>query len=122
MIDRKKIALGFFIGVVCFNPLQAQDVKKDTLITPSAKEIDEGKQVLLRSDCAACHSPQNKLVGPSYIDIVKKYPLTNKNVNVLSQKIIKGGSGVWGQIPMAPHSALSESDARKMVKYILAEF
>ncbi len=121
MMSKKIIFYGVLIVTASYS-VQAQDVKTDTLITVSAQELSEGKQLFLQSDCAACHSPQNQLIGPSYVDIVKKYPLTNKHLNVLSQKIIKGGSGVWGQIPMAPHAALNESDAKKIVKYILSEF
>ncbi len=121
MTNKKIIFYGILVVTSSYS-VQAQDIKADSLITVSTQELSEGKQLMLKSDCVACHSPQNKLVGPSYVEIVKKYPLTDKHLNALSQKIIKGGSGVWGQIPMAPHAALNESDAKKIVKYILSEF
>jgi cytochrome c len=60
-----------------------------------------------------------KLTGPSYKDVAAKYENTDANITLLAEKIIKGGQGVWGPIPMTPHAALSEADAKQMVKYIL---
>lgn len=102
--------------------VHAQAVKGEVLIECSTQEILSGKQLLLKSDCSGCHSPQVKLVGPTYVDIAKKYPVTAANVTKLAQKIIKGGSGVWGKIPMAPHQTLTEAQAKNIVKYILSEF
>jgi len=60
------------------------------------------------------------LQGPSYRDVANKYAsLPDTIVTHLAGKIIKGGSGVWGEVPMTPHPALSEEDAKSMVKYIL---
>lgn len=84
------------------------------------QEIEEGKVLISKSDCMACHTLDKKVVGPAYIDIAKKYPFTDANVNLLAQKVISGGTGVWGQIPMVPHAALSSSDSKKMVKYVLS--
>lgn len=86
----------------------------------TAQEIEEGKIMISKSDCLACHHPENKLVGPSYTSVSEKYMLNQANVNSLLQKIITGGSGVWGTVPMPPHVALSAADANKMVKYILS--
>ena len=85
----------------------------------TAQEIEEGKMLMAKSDCMACHHIENKLVGPSYTSVSEKYVLTQVNITSLSQKIISGGSGVWGTIPMPPHTALSATDAGKLVKYIL---
>jgi cytochrome c len=80
----------------------------------------EGDKIMAKLDCATCHKIDKKVIGPSYLDIAKKYPMNDKNVSYLSDKIIKGGSGVWGAIPMAPHSALKKDDAKKIAKYILS--
>lgn len=82
-------------------------------------EIEAGKALISKSDCLACHKVEEKLVGPAYIAIAGKYPQDQASVAMLSQKIISGGSGTWGQVPMAPHSAVSADEANKMVKYIL---
>lgn len=101
---------------------RSQEVKTDSIITATIQEITEGKRLLLRSGCSACHSPQTKMVGPSYIDISKKYLITEVNISLLAQKVIRGGSGVWGQVPMPPHSVISRSDTKKIIKYILSEY
>lgn len=80
----------------------------------------EGEIIIKKQDCATCHKIDKKVIGPSYLDIAKKYPLNDKNISYLSDKIIKGGSGIWGAIPMASHTALKKDDAKKIAKYILS--
>ncbi len=89
--------------------------------TPKSKaDIEAGKLLISKSDCFACHKPDTKLVGPSYAEIGKKYTATDANITLLSGKVIKGGSGTWGQIPMAAHPQVTQVDAKKMVRYILS--
>ncbi|WP_366183827.1 c-type cytochrome [Flavobacterium ovatum] len=83
-------------------------------------EIAAGKTLISKSDCLACHKVDAKLVGPSYKDVAKKYAAIEANYDLLSQKVIKGGSGSWGPIPMSAHSSLKPDDAKKMIKYILS--
>lgn len=87
---------------------------------PSESEINEGKDLLIRSDCLTCHKVKEKLIGPSYADIANKYPYSDGVVQTLANKIINGGAGAWGQIPMTPHPNLAPGDAKKMVAYILS--
>lgn len=94
--------------------------KKPVAVASPAAEIAAGKALLQKSDCTACHKQDVKLIGPAFLDIAKKYPATEANYLLLAGKIINGGSGVWGQIPMSPHPSVSQSDAKKMVKYILS--
>lgn len=82
-------------------------------------QISDGETLIAKSDCIGCHKIDKKLIGPSYAEIAKKYPMNEKNINYLSGKIIKGGSGVWGTIPMAAHASLKKEDAKSMAKYIL---
>lgn len=91
-------------------------------LSAKAQEKNEpaGKQLISQSDCKSCHTEKSKLIGPSYKDIAAKYPANTKNISLLAGKIIKGGTGVWGQVPMTPHAALSKKDAEEMVKYILS--
>ena len=95
---------------------------KKTVITKKSggADIAEGKALISKSDCLACHKLDVKLVGPAYADVAKKYPSTPANVTMLANKVIKGGTGVWGQIPMTPHPTLALADAKKMVKYVLS--
>jgi cytochrome c len=84
--------------------------------TPSAP----GAQLIAKSDCQTCHKEQEKLVGPAFADVAKKYSASPAAIDTLAKKIINGGSGNWGTVPMAPHAAISMDDARTMVKYILS--
>lgn len=88
------------------------------LATP--QELEEGKVLITKLDCMVCHKVNEKSIGPAYIDVSKKYPHTDSTVSMLSGKVINGGSGNWGQVPMAPHATLSKADAQKLVKYILS--
>lgn len=63
-----------------------------------AEQLSEGEKIIAKQDCATCHKIDKKVIGPSYLEIAKKYPMNDKNINYLSDKIIKGGSGVWGAI------------------------
>jgi len=72
------------------------------------------------NNCLTCHKVDEKLTGPSYRDVANKYANEPETIiPYLAGKIIKGGSGTWGEIPMTPHSGLSQEDAEAMVKYIL---
>ncbi len=83
-------------------------------------QTSDGEKLISKLDCIGCHKLDKKLIGPSYLDIAKKYPANDKSINYLSTKIIKGGSGVWGSIPMAAHSTLKKNEAQSMAKYILS--
>lgn len=82
-------------------------------------DYQKGLSLISQNDCLTCHKVSETATGPSYSDIAKKYEATEANINMLAHKIIQGGSGHWGQIPMTPHPALQEADAQQMVKYIL---
>ncbi|MEO6453655.1 MAG: c-type cytochrome, partial [Ginsengibacter sp.] len=71
------------------------------------------------SDCYTCHKPLQPLVGPSFAAIAKKYKGQPGTVDKLTGKVIKGGGGVWGHVPMTPHTQLSKEDVAEMVRYIL---
>lgn len=79
-----------------------------------------GAQLIDKSDCKTCHKEQEKLIGPAFVDVAKKYTNTPAMVDTLANKIIKGGSGNWGTVPMAAHTAITMDDARTIVKYILS--
>jgi cytochrome c len=77
-----------------------------------------GKQLIAKADCLGCHNETQKIVGPAYVAVAEKY--TQSDLDYLAGKIIKGGSGVWGQVPMSPHPTLSKEDATQMAQYILS--
>ena len=111
------LIIGILLGS---SSLYAQNKKVVKPAALSAVTIEEGKQLISKSDCVACHREDIKILGPSYLDIAKKYPATEANYKLLTKKIIEGGSGNWGTIPMSPHAKLAAADAKKMVQYILA--
>lgn len=79
----------------------------------------KGLAKLKTSDCTTCHMVERKIVGPSYADVASKYESTEENIEKLAQKVIEGGVGVWGEVPMPPHPTLSMEDAKDMVAYVL---
>jgi len=85
-----------------------------------AAQFDLGEQLIKKSGCAGCHQKEKKSVGPSYLAIAEKYKADPKAVDYLTERIIKGGSGVWGETVMAAHPALSNSEAKQMTAYILS--
>ena len=71
-------------------------------------------------NCMACHAVDKKLVGPSYKDIATKYAGQADAVDKLASKVVKGGSGVWGPVPMPANAQINDADAKKLVAWILA--
>ncbi len=119
------IALLAFVGACSSNPEKKEEKAAEATAAPTASSLSsnpdyqKGLELIAKSDCLTCHKVSEKLTGPSYKDVAAKYENTDANVDLLTSKIIKGGTGVWGAIPMTPHAQLSESDAKQMVKYIL---
>lgn len=79
-----------------------------------------GKKIMDGSDCMSCHKIDSKSAGPSYLEVAEKYRDDPNAVDYLAEKIINGGSGVWGEIAMAAHPQLTRDDASNIVKYILS--
>lgn len=104
--------------------LQASAQTKGKSNAPEVKkinpEIEQGRVAVEKSDCLSCHRPTIKLIGPSFRSIAQKYKPTLENQHILVQKILEGGSGTWGEVPMSPHSDLEEPIIRKMITYILS--
>ena len=69
--------------------------------------------------CTACHAIDKKLIGPAYKDVAKKYKGDAKAAEMLVTKVIKGGKGTWGPIPMPPNN-VTDAEAKKLVDWIMA--
>jgi len=82
--------------------------------------IGQGAALVKKNDCNTCHHITSTIVGPSHTDVAKKYEFTEANIKMLADRIIKGSSGVWGQVMMTPHPGLSQEDAEKMARYVLS--
>ena len=86
----------------------------------NAQNYEQGGKLIAMSDCLSCHQEDKQLVGPSYKAVAEKYAFNDKNVDYLAGKIIEGGAGVWGQVPMTPHPNLKKEEAQDMARYILS--
>ena len=71
-------------------------------------------------NCMACHAVATKLVGPAYKDVAAKYAGQKDAENKLVDKVMKGGSGSWGAVPMPANPQVSEAEARTLVKWVLS--
>jgi cytochrome c len=117
---------GALFAVACGGSSDSS-AKKDTAATApaaSSSSSDKGLELIGASDCTTCHrldkDAQGSAIGPPYSEVAAKYaPAADTTIDRLVKKIISGGTGVWGTVPMTPHAALSEADVREMVKYIL---
>ena len=69
----------------------------------------------------ACHAADKKLVGPAYKEVAIKYAGQKDAVDKLAAKIIKGGSGVWGPVPMPANAQVSEAEAKKLASWVLTQ-
>lgn len=72
-------------------------------------------------NCVACHAVNTRLVGPAFRDVATRYAGQKEVEDKLVQKLIKGGAGAWGPIPMPPNPDLGETEARSLVKWVLAQ-
>jgi cytochrome c len=70
-------------------------------------------------NCMSCHAIDKKLVGPAYKDVAAKYAGQKDAVDKLSAKIMKGGSGVWGPVPMPANTQVNEAEAKKLAAWVL---
>lgn len=130
-MNRKFIARMAAVMIVAFSSLAFNNasaqthskkrvVKKMASPKPTAADLAQGQALISKSDCLSCHKVDIKLVGPAYKDVAAKYPSTEANYTLLTQKVIAGGSGTWGQVAMAAHPGIAPPDIKKMVQYILS--
>lgn len=119
-------AMAFAVLVACNNSDSSKtssdsskEEKKEA--SPSDNpDYKKGLALIGKSDCLTCHKVDEAINGPSYRQVADKYADQAPGIiPTLAEKIIKGGSGTWGAVPMLPHPSLSQEDAEAMVKYIL---
>lgn len=87
------------------------------VIDSAAVGKNAGLALIEGADCLTCHKVDARVVGPSYQEVADKY--TDGDIEMLATKIIEGGKGNWGEIPMTPHAGMSKDNAKKMVEYIM---
>ena len=91
-----------------------------TPAAPAAGANEKGLDMIAALDCTTCHKIEEKNIGPAYRDVANKYEASDATIETLANKVIKGGSGNWGTVPMTPHPAVSLDSAKEMVRYILS--
>lgn len=108
------------IIMACSNNSENSSSTDTDVNTAASAGSATGEELIAKNDCLTCHKVDTKLIGPSYQEVAAKYTATDANINMLADKIVQGGAGNWGEIPMTPHPTVSTDDAKEMVKYILA--
>jgi cytochrome c len=71
-------------------------------------------------NCMSCHSVEKKVVGPGYKDIAAKYASQKGAVDMLAAKILKGGAGVWGPIPMPANAQVNAAEAKTLATWVMS--
>jgi len=74
-----------------------------------------------KKNCMACHAVDKKLVGPAYKDVAAKYAGQKDAVDKLAAKVVKGGAGVWGAVPMPANPQVTDAEAKQLVEWILTQ-
>ncbi|MCU7549030.1 c-type cytochrome [Chitinophagaceae bacterium LB-8] len=128
------IVFSVLVAMIACNSSGDKSAEEKTTETPATEQPAEaapatdlssnpdyvkGIELEAKNDCGTCHKIDEKLIGPPFREIAAKYPMTDENLDSLSAKVIRGGTGVWGKVPMTPHPNLSKDDAKAIVKYIL---
>lgn len=110
----------FFFVILFVACSSSKKTVNQTRVNVNRSDSLAGLEVFQKKDCVTCHHIEKKLIGPSFLDIARKYNLNEENIEKLSLKIIKGGNGSWSDIPMVPHPSLPVENARSIVKYIFS--
>lgn len=113
------IALSIVLVASCGDAKDNEKTAEPVARIEDSPAYEEGLQLVAKSDCLTCHKIGEAFTGPAYEAIAAKYADNPENVSRLADKVINGGVGVWGQIPMNAHPTISKTDAEKMIKYIL---
>jgi len=91
------------------------------LVNLAALPVQASDDLAKKYACVACHNVKGaKTVGPTYAEVAKKYAGQKDAAAKLADKVKKGGTGVWGQIPMPPNAAVPDADIQALVKWVLS--
>jgi cytochrome c len=73
-----------------------------------------------KKNCMACHAVDKKLIGPGYKEVAAKYAGQKDAADKLAQKIVKGGAGVWGQVPMPANPQVTDAEAKQLAAWVMS--
>lgn len=115
-----------------YNEINANEVLLKVVYLPDSSKVEKylsdgvntgmehpGLSLIKISDCFNCHAAKNKLIGPSFEQIAKRYPYSPTSIEMLTKKMIDGSSGVWGETPMPPHPDLNTEQAKQIIDWVL---
>ncbi len=101
---------------VVASPPEVKPEVKASAVMPEAEALALAK----KSGCLVCHAVDKKVVGPAWKDVAAKYRGDKGAEAMLTSKIGKGGSGVWGSMAMPPQSRVSEADRQVLARFVLS--
>ncbi len=120
----------FLLAMACAFMACGGNENKETQTTQPPEGIAEepaqtdtqqaGRELIANSDCVACHKDDEKVIGPAYKEVAARYHDSDTAVAFLARKIIQGGAGNWGAVPMTAHPQHSQEEAEQMARYILS--
>jgi len=87
----------------------------------STSQAFASQELATAKNCMACHAIDHKVVGPGYQDVAKKYVGDAGAQARLAAKILKGGGGVWGPIPMPANTQVNEAEANQLAAWVLSQ-
>lgn len=90
------------------------------LILFTTQNVIANEALAKSNNCLACHSVNNKIIGPAFKDISAKYKGDDGATATLTSRVKNGSAGVWGDMPMPPNAAISDSDVETLVNWILS--
>lgn len=90
------------------------------LILSAAMSAFANPELAQKKNCMTCHAIDKKLIGPSYKDVAGKYAGQKDAVDKLAAKVMKGGSGAWGVLPMPANPQVNDAEAKQLVQWILS--
>ncbi len=93
------------------------------VLTPVLQAAEPDAAALTKTlKCYSCHDLTQALIGPPYKAIAARHaPNKDVMVDVLARKIVRGGGGNWGVVPMVPNEHVSDEQARTLARWILAQ-
>lgn len=101
--------------------MKLQVIAAAVLALAAAAPTQASEALAKKYACVACHNIKGaKSVGPTYVDVAKKYAGQKDAEAKLAEKVKKGGTGVWGQVPMPPNPSVPDADLRALVKWVLS--
>jgi cytochrome c551/c552 len=100
--------------------MEGFDKAGSTMGHQQGQALVSGKSLTQSLDCKTCHKEADKSIGPAFKLVAEKYQNDKNARNYLSDKIVKGGKGVWGEAAMAPHASIAQDDLQEIVTWILS--